>query len=438
MTRTTPTASTAPLALVTTAPAPAAGAPGAVLDDAAVELLARQLGQDPAVLRAQLLGTTAAPLVRDHIEAYLSMCTPRTRNTYRTPLWRLRDGVGPVCDQTCEPCLGDGFVCRCRCAACLGSRVSVPALGDERVSATTYSEANVRALAAVSRRMAVKKGIVDNRRRAGRGQVAKNGDGYGAEENAVGALRSLFEDAKQHTGGVNHAKDVRKPRRTGKERRPMHAFELVELHYVTSVGGNDPDLDTLILDYGIATGSRREGVYTLTVGQLHRDRQVIDLRDKYKRKQPSPVALELLDRLLAHAKERGGRQCDPASRFYRPDAPVFWYRTKSGCRPLTERRIDYLIGRWQRELAWANAEQLGFHHIRHTMAAFLATMYGPQYKKRYLRHADGSVTDGYGVCTFEELARAMSDLLDFEHPLVHGVDDRRKETMRRLGLSDDD
>jgi hypothetical protein len=69
------------------------------------------------------------------------------------------------------------------------------------------------------------------------------------------------------------------------------------------------------------------------------------------------------------------------------------------------------------------------------MAAFLATLYGPQYKKRYLHHAEESVTDGYGVCTFEELARAMSDLLEFEHPLVHGVHDRRKQTRRRLGMS---
>jgi integrase len=429
-----------PLTLVPATPPPVAAVAGQVpaLDDAAIEVLAEQLGQDPAMLRAQLLGTTAAPLVRDHIETYLTRCSTRTRATYRTALLRLRDGVGPVCDQTCAPCLGDGFICRCTCAACRDSRISVPALGAKRVSVTTYSETIVRDLAAISRRMAVKKGIVDNRRRATRSQVAKNGDGYGAEETTVGALRSLFEDAKQHTGGINHAKDVRKPRRTGRERRPMHAFELVELHYLTGVGGNDPELDTLMLDYGIATGARREGVYTLSIGQLHRERQVIDLRDKYKRKQPAPVSAELLDRLLAHAKARGGPQCDPDSEHYRPDAPVFWYKTSSGCRPVTERRIDYLIARWQRELPWANAEQLGFHHIRHTMASFLATMYGPQYKKRYLRHADGNVTDGYGVCTFEELARAMSDLLEFEHPLVHGVNDRRKETMRRLGLSDDD
>jgi hypothetical protein len=72
------------------------------------------------------------------------------------------------------------------------------------------------------------------------------------------------------------------------------------------------------------------------------------------------------------------------------------------------------------------------------LVAFRATPYGPQYKKRYLRHADRSVIDGYGVCTLEELARAVSDLLDIEPPLVHGVNDRRKQTLRRLGMSADD
>lgn len=150
------------------------------LDDAAVELLARQFGQDPAVLRARLLSASGAPLVRDHIESYLATLGPRTRSTYRTPLRRLRDSVGPVCDQTCTPCLDGGdFVCRCSCAACRDSRVTIPALGDQRVSPAVYSE-----------------------------------------ENTVAATRSLFEDAKKHTGGTNHGKDVHKPRRTGRERRP--------------------------------------------------------------------------------------------------------------------------------------------------------------------------------------------------------------------------
>ena len=411
--------------------------PTTTLDEATIADLAAKLGMDPSEVTSRL-GAPSAPLVRDHIAEYLAAATKNTRRTYSTPLLRLCDGVGPICDQMCELCLGTGLTCRCDCAPCVSSRVTLAALGAQRVSAVTYSEDHARMLTVIARRMAVKKGIVDNRRRAARGLPPKMADGYGAEETAVAAVRSLFEHAVRHTGGVNHAKAIDKPRRTGQERRPLHDFELVELHHMTASGGDDPDLDVLILDYVIATGARREGVYTLTVGQLHRDRQVIDLKDKFKRKQPAPVSVELIDRLLAHAKERGGDQCDPASSAYRPDANVFWFRSRDVPQPMTSRRIDTLISRWQRGLPWAAEEQVGLHHIRHTISAFIAMEYGPQYKKRYLRHADGSVTDRYGVCTFEELSRAMSDLLDFEHPLVHGIDDRRKETMRRLGMSDDD
>lgn len=411
--------------------------PTTTLDDATIAELALKLGMDPNEVTARLTAPSA-PLVRDHIDEYLAASTKNTRRTYSTPLLRLRDGVGPICDQTCEPCLHDGLTCRCECAPCVSSRVTLPALGGQRVSAVSYSEDHARTLTVIARRMAIKKGMLDNRRRAGRGLPAKMADGYGAEETAVAALRSLFEHAVGHTGGVNHAKGVDKPRRTDRERRPLQDFELVELHHLTASGGDDPDLDVLILDYVIATGARREGVYTLTVGQLHRDRQVIDLKDKFKRKQPAPVSVELIDRLLAHAIERGGDQCDPTSSAYRPDANVFWFRASDEPRLMTTRRIDTLINRWQRNLRWAADEQVGLHHIRHTISAFIAMEYGPQYKKRYLRHADGSVTDRYGVCTFEELARAMSDLLDFEHPLVHGINERRKETLRRLGMSDDD
>jgi hypothetical protein len=70
------------------------------------------------------------------------------------------------------------------------------------------------------------------------------------------------------------------------------------------------------------------------------------------------------------------------------------------------------------------------------MASLLSRRYGAQHKKRYLRHADGNVTDGYGVCTVEQLAAAMADLLAFEHPLVHGLAERRRNTLARLGMPD--
>ena len=215
----------------------------------------------------------------------------------------------------------------------------------------------------------------------------------------------------------------------------MRPSELAELHHITATGGDDRELDVLLVDTGLATGARIEGLVELTVGQLHRSTQIIDMKDKGKRIVPMPVSGELIDRLLAHARTRGGTICDPTSPSYRPDARVFWSKAPGGVyRPMSGRRFDTLAGRWQRSIDWAMEEQLGFHHLRHTMGARLATHAGPQYKKRYLRHADTTVTDMYGRCTLDALARAMSQLLSFEHPLVHGLDDRDRERRSRLGL----
>ena len=415
--------------MTTNVPAPGAG------DDAFAAALT-QLLTDHGRSVIDLAAAAEIPTVADHIAGYLATLTPNTRRTYSTHLVRLRDGIGPICDQTCEPCLNPatGFRCCCPCSRCLASHLTVAPQGPHLVSANTYSLNHAKHLAAIARRVGVKAGLVANRRRAQRGLVAKRADGNGAEETCVGALRSLYGTAVAWTG-ANAASEVTKPRRSAASRRPLRDFELLELVHLTETSGNDPQLDALIVELGIATGVRREGVYTLTVGQIEPHSQIINLRDKYKTTQPAPVSADLIRRLRRHTIERGGPQCDPSNTLYRPDSPALWQRTGSAYQPVTSRRFDTLAGRWQTHLDWANVEQVGFHHLRHTMSAFLGSHYGPQYKKRYLRHADGNVTDMYGVCTLEELARALSDLLQFDHPLVHGVDERRRETLQRLGLS---
>lgn len=408
----------------------------AALDPALLAAVAAQLGR-PADEVATALGASVGPTVADAVESYLARQTPRTRTTYGTALRRIVNGYGPFCDQRCEACLdrAHDFTCQCSCAACTSSRITIPALGMARVSKEVLTRDLVDDLRVVSYRHAIKKGIVDNRARAARGKPPKRGDGHNAAESAVGAMRSFLRSVAGHCD-PQAALDVDKPRRDPREKRPMRPSELVELHVVTATGGDDPELDVLLVDTGIATGARIEGLERLTVGQLHRATQIIAMYDKGKRTVEMPVSGELIDRLLAHAKRRGGSICDPASKDYRPDAPVFWSkRGKDGTpRKMSGRRFDTLAGRWQRTLDWAMEEQLGFHHLRHTMGAILASNAGPRYKKRYLRHADTTVTDMYGRCTLDDFARAMSRLLEFEHPLVHGLDDRDRERRQRLGL----
>ncbi len=348
---------------------------------------------------------------------------------------RFAAGFGPVCDQDCEPCSDPtfDFRCQCGCARCASSAVRLPDLQDTPVSGEVYNRRAIDEVATVAKRTACRRGRHENRRRAQRGLPAKNADGVGAAETAVSAMRALFQDVPELINGYD-GRDVDKPHRTSRERRPLMDFELVELHHETATGGNDPELDLLLVDYGLHTGARRSGAYGLTVGQVRPSSQLIRVKDKYAREHDAPVSAELIDRLLAHARTRGGPVCDPDSPAYRPDAPLFHYRLRAGGHaPVTSRRFDTLNARWQRSLAWAAEEQVAYHHIRHTMAHLLKTHYGPQYAKRYLRHSKGDVTDTYGACTTAELARALGDLFEFTHPLVDGVDDRRAEARRRFG-----
>ncbi len=352
--------------------------------EVALAALAKSLGIGVNELRRRVTAPAVgdAPTVAAHVDVYLARLTPATRETYSTHLLRMVRGVGPVCDQTCEPCLErrlpmlhvDGshvedYVCTCRCNACTSSRITIPALGNCAVGPDVYTKDLVHDLAAVARRYAIKSGIVDNRRRAQRGLPMKKGDGHNAAETAVAAMRSLYATASAHLDGKNPAQQVPKPRRDPKERRPMQPFELAELHLITATGGNDAELDLLILDTGIATGARAKGVAELTVGQLCPDTQMIKMRDKGGRLIDMPVSRQLLDRLYTHAVGRGGDTCNPKSPHFVPDTMVF--RLKNG-HPMSERRLDRLAHRGQSSLEWARDEQLGFHHIRHTISALLA------------------------------------------------------------------
>lgn len=362
-----------------------------------------------------------------------------TRRTYRTHIKRLCEGVGPVCDSTaCEPCMvAPGFLCRCTCRACTTSRLWVEEQGDRPLGTDALSARNASALTRIARRMAVKKGVVENRARAARGRPPKPAPGIGAEETCVHALRSLFSAAgKVLRTEVAGAAEVEMPGRPTGRRRALHDFELVELYEVTVGGGGDPELDELLFDFGLTTGARREGTYRATVGALHLEGQIVTVKDKYEKPWPMPVSAELVERLLAHAIERGGEACDPKSPCFRPDAALFYYRpTKDGSpHPLTDKHFDALHARWHRERPWAAELGTTYHWLRHTMSDQLKRDYGQHYAKRFLRHTDKSVTDRYGQCTTEQLAGALGQIFGFENPLATSHLERRSAVLGRYGI----
>jgi len=398
---------------------------------------ADQLGisLDELVSRASSAVSTTLT-VAEHADQFLKHRKKNTRRTYATAIRRFVYGFGPVCDTNCEPCIDprNDYQCQCDCGPCRNSRITLLDISHEPVSSKKYNRAALAAAGQIALRSASKRGIDENRRRAAKGLPAKRADGRGAQESAIAALRALFQEVPELVAGYD-GKDVKKPKPLGGSRRAMRDFELLELFHFTAVGGDDPELDTLVVEYGIHTGSRRSGAYEVTIGQLRSAAQMIRLKDKNGVEVDMPVSADLIRRLLLHAIERGGPRCDPNDPQYQPDAPVFYYKARNGTyRPITSRRFDTLHRRWQDGLAWAAEEQVGYHHLRHTISHILKTHYGQQYANRYLRHAPDSVTDMYGVCTTEELARAMSELLEYEHPLVGGQDERRAQVHRNLGV----
>ena len=378
----------------------------------------------------------SAPTVAELVTKTLSLFrSGNTARTYRTHYDRLIRGVGPICNQTCAGCLNpdNGFLCDCHCADCRNSRLTLAPQGDLPVGPTTLNATNIKTIARVARRLAIKRGVVENRVRAAKGRSIKPADGASAEETAFAAMRSLCESVKAYLPDGNPAREVKKPRRPTNTRRSLLDFELVELYDLTVNGGDDPELDGLLVNYGIETGSRRLGAYTLTCGQLLPRDLLIMLKDKYGTPWATPVSPALMSNLIEHSVSRGASRCDRTNSNYEPDAPVFWYQERGSrlYQPITSRRFDGLHTRWQRGLSWGDELHVSYHFLRHTVSEKLKSNYGYHYASRYLRHADGNVTDTYGSCTTEMLARAMSEILEYEHPLVTGREERRREVMEK-------
>jgi integrase len=286
----------------------------------------------------------------------------------------------------------------------------VDAQGAKLVGPDTYSSEHVEQLSKIARRVAVKSGILANQVRAERGLARKPADGHNAAETSVHALRSLFGKALKYLGGVNPGLEVKRPRRGSGKRRGLQPFELMELQHVTATGGDDPELDELLLDFGIQTGARRDGALLLVGGRLYRSRQMIGIIEKYGEETDAPTSLELIDRLLDHAIRRGGEQCDPSSSSYRAESAVFWRREGSGFVPITSRHFDKLIARWQQSLPFANEERVGYHHVRHTMGAFLERRYDTAVKSAYLRHKVTDTTAIMSTIATTDPASVIEDL----------------------------
>ncbi len=128
---------------------------------------------------------------------------------------------------------------------------------------------------------------------------------------------------------------------------------LAEICQAAADGGDDPELDTLLLRLHTEPACRRGGALALRPDDLDAGQCLIRLREKGETVRWQPVSPTLMARLIEHGQERHAP----------PGGQLLRYRNG---RPITSRRYDGLWARLGRVLPWVRTQQISMHWIRHT------------------------------------------------------------------------
>jgi integrase/recombinase XerC len=324
--------------------------------------LLAKLGVSPRQLLEPTTNSIPTPTFADYIERVSAAVTTGTRRSYQ-PYWsKVRN-----------------------------------AWGDRRLS--DVSPLDVKQLVEQCRNMTVV-------RRNARG-------GRGAEENLIAALRCLYRHAV--IDGIineseNPAAKVAKPARYDSLRHALAHHQLQDLIEVAGSGGNDPELDLLIIRFHIETACRRGGALTLARTDIDSENCTARLHEKGNTVRLQPISPTLRDALVAHHTERSAGM---------PDAPVLRYRDGT---PLTGRRYDSLWQRLRASLPWAAALQVSAHWLRHTTLTWVERNFGIATARAFAGHnrrsRQTSVTFTYVKADIHEVARALEQLTGERHPLT--------------------
>lgn len=254
-------------------------------------------------------------------------------------------------------------------------------------------------------------------RRETAGRTSRPFDQRGARRNAIGAFRHLFALAETEAG-LSHEQNPaatlkRGPKAVG-NRRALSSDELEQLWQVVCMGGDDPALDSLLVECVLVTGARRAGLIALSLRDLDEQRGTIVLREKGERVDEQPATVSLVRRLREFAETRGSRN---------PGDPVFNFSdaiTLGRPHRITSRRFDTLHARIQREVAWADRAGVTLHWLRHHAITQIERVAGPAVAEAFARHANSTVTAIYTKASMTEVCRAVGTVTQTEHPLSCG------------------
>ncbi len=234
-------------------------------------------------------------------------------------------------------------------------------------------------------------------------------EGYQAQRSAVQAWRKFFAVALTD-GRIddNPASGCPMERRRPSARRGLTRDEAMALYDLAAGGGDDPELDCLIIRTCLETGARRDGLVTLTLGKINPVRQTLVLHEKGNQDRELPITRTLMQALLGHAADRGAAA---------PDDAVLRYRNG---RPLSRRRFNTLFARIQAAAPFPDAAYVSAHWLRHTAVTWVERVGGEATAAAFAGHAPAQsrVTGLYTSAATIEVVRAWHQVWQEPHPLL--------------------
>lgn len=247
--------------------------------------------------------------------------------------------------------------------------------------------------------------------RAANGLAVRRSAGDQAIRTAYTALNHVFRPAvREGILRLNPLDDYTVPRPQRAKKGSLGPERLQEMLQAAAHGGDDPELDLLIIWSDLEMAGRQATLVGLARQDLDRERQVVTVPDdKNGTPRVIPVSLELIDALLAHAARRGSTQ---------PHQPVLCYADSTAERVhgLTGRRYDTLYRRLQRTLPWADNMQLTNHYLRHTAIQAVEKVAGYAVAHSFAGHAEGDITFTYLDHQLPDVAKAVAAAFGFAHP----------------------
>lgn len=230
--------------------------------------------------------------------------------------------------------------------------------------------------------------------------------GRGAQRNLLEAARRMFTIAvEDKLIDENPAHKIELPKREEPTARAPTGDRLEGLWKCVVSGGDDTELDSLLVWFILETGARRGGAIGLKIRDIKVRSCVIVLYEKGrhgKKERIQPVSRELIEALLAHATTRGPGRNNDAVFFYKDSTPEEPHA-------LTKKRAETLMNRIRKEWAWASENWMKLHDLRRTGATMIERISGsPAIARKFLGQSTGTPLDTYDAAGDDELRAALS------------------------------